>query len=168
MSTPFRGMTSQTIPHPDKCDPRNRVLIVEDDLATLYALQRLFRAQGWLVRSSRTVGDAIAELEAPPTWIVLDLMLPDGSGEEVLRHVRESRLSTRVAVVSGLPEVANLPGLKPLNPDVTMAKPIHFEDLLAACGVSSSDLNPDGPRNPGLNKEERRSGDRRGTRFPTS
>jgi DNA-binding response OmpR family regulator len=122
--------------HSAKGDPRNRILIVEDDLATLYALERLFRSQGWSVRASRTVEEALAQLDVPPNWIVLDLELPDGSGEEVLRHVRDSRSSARVAVVSGTPELDSLPSLKPLKPDVVMAKPIHFEDLLAACDIS--------------------------------
>ena len=119
-------------------DSKDHVLIVEDDMATLYALTRLFQGQGWQVSSSRTIEKALVELESPPDWIVLDLGLIDGNGEDVLRYVREAGLPSRVAVVSGLIGPASLPGLKPLKPDVLLTKPIHFEDLLAACEAPAS------------------------------
>ncbi|WP_406698153.1 response regulator [Singulisphaera sp. Ch08] len=114
-------------------DSKDHVLIVEDDMATLYALKRLFRSQGWQVSSSRTIEKALVQLESPPDWIVLDLGLIDGSGEEVLRYVREAGFPTRVAVVSGLLGPASLHGLKLLKPDLLLTKPIHFDDLLVAC-----------------------------------
>ncbi|AGA24649.1 response regulator transcription factor [Singulisphaera acidiphila] len=123
-------------------DGKDHVLIVEDDLATLYALERLFQSQGWQVSSSRTIENALTQLESPPDWIVLDLGLIDGNGEDVLRYVREAGIPSRVAVVSGLIGPASLPGLRPLKPDVLLMKPIHFEDLLVACETPTSPSAP--------------------------
>ncbi len=70
---------------------------------------------------------------------MLDLGLIDGSGEEVLRYVREAGMPSRVAVVSGHIDPSSILGLKPWKPDVLLTKPIHFEDLLAACEAHGSE-----------------------------
>ena len=52
-----------------------------------------------------TVADALRILSdgaiPPPDWVLLDLMLPDGSGIDVLRAVRAGGMNTRVCVVTG-------------------------------------------------------------------
>ena len=54
---------------------------------------------------SATVADALRILSdgaiPPPDWILLDLMLPDGSGIDVLRAVRAWGMNTRVCIVTG-------------------------------------------------------------------
>lgn len=114
----------------------HRVLLVEDDMATLYALTRLFETQGWDVSSSRSIETALTQLDSPPDWIVLDLGLADGNGEEVLRYVRKKDIPSRVAVVSGLITPERLSHLKPLRPDALLEKPTPFDDLLRACGIA--------------------------------
>lgn len=120
-------------------ESKEHVLIVEDDMAMLFALERLFQSEGWQVSSSRTIEHALTQLESPPDWIVLDLGLIDGSGEEVLRYVREAGMPSRVAVVSGHIDPSSVLDLKPWKPDVLLPKPIHFEDLLAACEALGSE-----------------------------
>ena len=48
-----------------------------------------------------TVAEAIDALEARPDWVLLDLMLPDGCGLDVLRKVQSADAPTRVCVVTG-------------------------------------------------------------------
>ena len=72
-------------------------------------------------------------LESPPDWIVLDLELVDGRGEDVLRHVRESQLPSRVAVLSGMIGPENLSRLKPLKPNAMLEIPIQSDDLIKLC-----------------------------------
>src|SRR4051812_38635831 len=113
---------------------RHRLLIVEDDLATLYALRALFERRGWEVHSARTVGEAMAALEAAvPEWVILDLYLADGDGEEVLRQLRESGRECRVAVTSGVLDPERVARLLEWKADVVMAKPIDFVRLYSAC-----------------------------------
>ena len=70
---------------------RRLILIVEDNAVTRRALQALFKSRGWAVSVAETVAEGLAQLDPPPDVIVLDLMLPDGDGEEVLREVRSRR-----------------------------------------------------------------------------
>ena len=49
-----------------------------------------------------TVADALSRLAAgPPHWILLDLMLPDGCGLDVLRRVRAQNLASRTCIITG-------------------------------------------------------------------
>ena len=48
-----------------------------------------------------TVAGAIDGLANPPAFMLLDLMLPDGNGIDVLRHIRASNLPITVCVVTG-------------------------------------------------------------------
>jgi DNA-binding response OmpR family regulator len=111
----------------------SHVLIVEDDLATQFAMRKLFSLEGWDVSQSRTVAAALPLLDPAPDWIVLDLGLADGSGEDVLRHVRAASIPSGVIVLSGQVDDDRLAVLRPLKPDFVFQKPIHFDDLLKAC-----------------------------------
>lgn len=103
------------------------VLIVEDDPATGKALRRLFRLKGWSVTLATTVADALESLTPPPYFILLDLMLPDGDGEDVLRRVRDENIPCRVGVCSGTNDVARLARVRDMGPDAIFQKPINFD-----------------------------------------
>ena len=114
-------------------DSEGHVLIVEDSLAMGYALRAQFQAFGWEVALSRTVASALESLDPPPDWIILDLWLSDGDGEDVLRHVREAGLPSHVAVISAGLDPERIASLQSLRPDLMLSKPISFEKLLEAC-----------------------------------
>ena len=68
---------------------RLRVLIVEDDDSSREPLAALCRHVGHTCVEVATRAAAMAELvRRPPDAVLLDLMLPDGNGVEVLRLVR--------------------------------------------------------------------------------
>jgi CheY-like chemotaxis protein len=112
---------------------RNCFLIIEDDLATLYALRTLFERRGCAVATARTVAEALNSLEPAPDWIILDLYLPDGDGADVLQWVRAAGLPSRVAIVSGILSAMRVQRLLALKPDLVMNKPVDFVRLLSAC-----------------------------------
>jgi CheY-like chemotaxis protein len=66
------------------------VLIVDDNPINLLLLQEYFRLRGReSVRTAGTVREALAlAREEPPLAILLDLHLPDGSGLDLLAHLR--------------------------------------------------------------------------------
>ena len=104
----------------------HRLLIVEDDSATRQRLRTLFEGKGWDVREAGTVGEALSALntQPEPCCLILDLVLPDGDGSVVLEKVRAKRLKTRVAVCTGIDDLARLRGVAGLLPDAILAKPI--------------------------------------------
>jgi len=112
---------------------RRLILIVEDNAVTRRALQALFKSRGWAVSVAETVAEGLAQLDPPPDVIVLDLMLPDGDGEEVLREVRSRRLLSRVAITTAISDSERLDALSGLAPDAVLHKPAKFDEILMAC-----------------------------------
>jgi DNA-binding response OmpR family regulator len=97
---------------------RPRLLVIDDDPYTRIALNTLFTRQGWQVSLAATVAQGLAFLDLAPHCLILDLDLPDGGGEAVLREVRTKHHRTRVAVCSGLDDPTRLDRVWKLEPDL--------------------------------------------------
>jgi DNA-binding response OmpR family regulator len=81
---------------------RASVLIVEDDRSARRAISRLLRSQGFAVCEAGTLADAMQGLHPePPDWILLDLMLPDGCGTQLLRKMRADHIRSKTCVITG-------------------------------------------------------------------
>jgi DNA-binding NtrC family response regulator len=63
-------------------------LIVEDDHSSLVALQELVQGEGFSTSTAKNLADARAEItEKPPAVLLVDLVLPDGSGIDLLKEM---------------------------------------------------------------------------------
>ena len=118
--------------------PPPRLLIVDDDPYTRGALGALLRAEGWQVDLAATLAQGLAALDAAPRVAILDLDLPDGPGEWVLREVRSRRLPTRVAICSGLADPVRLSTVRALGPEIMLWKPIDLAPVFRLCANARS------------------------------
>jgi CheY-like chemotaxis protein len=116
-----------------KEQPRRVVLLVDDHPATRDVLRRLLALCGWDVLEATTVAEGLAQLDPPPDCIVLDLELPDGPGESILRKVRVERLPVRVVVNTGMPDSARLSEVSYMRPDAVLQKPLDSAGLRTIC-----------------------------------
>jgi len=80
--------------------PRD-VLVVEDDDETA-AFYRSWTFDEWSVTVASDVEAGLAAVESDPDIAVLDRVLPDGSGEEVLHALRDSDNDCPVVMVTGV------------------------------------------------------------------
>ena len=65
------------------------ILVVDDEEDIRQAVARVFEREGYSVNSVRSKAEAIAQLqEKIPDGIIVDIRLPDGSGYELVEHVR--------------------------------------------------------------------------------
>jgi len=112
-----------------------RIVVVEDDRATRIALRSLFSRMGYEVTTAATVADGFCLLDPAPDYLILDLMLPDGDGADLLRWVRSTKLPTRVAVTTGLCDPDRLEALSALKPDGLLSKPVCVSELCCALSV---------------------------------
>src|SRR5436190_15042509 len=79
-------------------DERDSVLVIEDDEATAGFLADNLTADGYRVAVAGGVGEGIRAIEVRhPSLVVLDLLLEDGNGLELLDRVRAADgLATRI------------------------------------------------------------------------
>jgi response regulator of citrate/malate metabolism len=85
------------------------------------------------VSEAATVAQALGALNDMPHWILLDLMLPDGSGTSVLRKIRTDRLPSRVCIVTGCCADV-LHEAQRSGADHTFVKPLDVERLMMVLG----------------------------------
>jgi CheY-like chemotaxis protein len=120
----------------ERAEPaRPFLLLVEDDWRTHSALRKILGKLGWEVQSAMTVSGGLALLDLKPDALVLDLMLPDGDGAEVLRKARAESPSTKVAVTTGVEDFRRLEEIRDLQPDALLRKPLELGDLLRVLGT---------------------------------
>src|SRR5690348_17968305 len=68
-----------------RCSSGASVLVVEDDRGARRAMALILKRHGFAVCEAGTVAEAMAALGAKPGWVLLDLLLPDGCGIDVLK-----------------------------------------------------------------------------------
>ncbi len=112
---------------------RPRILIVDDDYYTRHGLRTLFARRGWEVVLASTIAEGLVGLDTEPHCIILDLNLPDGGGEEILREVRSRLSRTLVAVCSASADARQLAVVQGLNPELMLCKPIDLAPLDRMC-----------------------------------
>jgi CheY-like chemotaxis protein len=105
------------------------VLVVEDDTTARCALTRILRRLNFAVLEAATLAEALRGLAQRPDWILLDLMLPDGNGLDVLRKVVGEQIRTRVCVISGCARAA-LDEARALGPEDVFTKPLDVARLV--------------------------------------
>ena len=109
-----------------------RALLVEDDAATASAITLMLKTSGAVIDVSDT-GEEALELARHYDYdiIVLDLMLPDMEGYEVVRRMRSSRNGTPVLILSGLSSPqSKVKGLG-AGADDYLTKPFDKAELIA-------------------------------------
>ncbi len=109
-----------------------RVLLVEDDSATATSIEMMLRAEGFICDTT-DLGEDGLEIGKLYDYdiIILDLMLPDIDGYEVLRRLRAARVRTPILILSGLGELDHkIKGLG-FGADDFLTKPFDRRELIA-------------------------------------
>ena len=85
-----------------------RILVVEDNDFVRKVLKTFLEIQGWQVADCRTGSECLEIVKvSAPNVVIVDLNLPDRTGADVVRRVRELSQSTRI-VISSLTDEAQL------------------------------------------------------------
>ncbi|MEE8501843.1 MAG: response regulator, partial [Kiloniellales bacterium] len=109
-----------------------RILLVEDDSATAQSIEMMVRSEGY-VCDTTDMGEDGLEIGKLYDYdiIVLDLMLPDIDGYEVLRRLRAARVQTPTLILSGLTGLDDkIKGLG-VGADDYLTKPFDKRELIA-------------------------------------
>lgn len=109
-----------------------RVLLVEDDLSSARSISVILKSAGMVVDHADS-GEEACELARHYDYdiVVLDLMLPDMEGYEVVRRMRVARIDVPILILSGLSRPqAKVKGLG-MGADDYITKPFDSAELLA-------------------------------------
>jgi two-component system cell cycle response regulator CtrA len=109
-----------------------RVLVIEDDQGTAKTLQISLQSEGFVCDTTGAGEDGLdIARHYEYDLIILDLMLPDIDGYEILRRLRAVQVSTPVLILSGLSDIDDkIKGLG-FGADDYLTKPFNKEELLA-------------------------------------
>ncbi|RJQ36920.1 DNA-binding response regulator [Candidatus Microgenomates bacterium] len=108
------------------------ILIVEDDNGLQKYLRELLLDKGYSVQ---TASDGIQALnyiqKLPPDLIILDLGLPNMSGESVCSEIRKKYPDLRIVILTAKDNVSDIVRGLNLGADDYMTKPFQAEELIA-------------------------------------
>jgi DNA-binding NtrC family response regulator len=109
-----------------------RVLVVEDDSALSEILCEELAARGFRPLRAATVAEAQEHLAKFDFEVALvDLMLPDGSGIDVLRRIAQEEAATEGIVLTGYAEVSTAIEAMKLGAYDYLTKPVRMEEVEA-------------------------------------
>ncbi len=105
------------------------ILLVEDEPTLRRVIARNLTARGLVVRESTTAAEAVAAvLDQLPDLMLLDINLPDQTGWDVLRALRDRGIAVPTVIVSAVRvSQARIAEFKPL---AYLPKPFPLEALL--------------------------------------
>ena len=109
-----------------------RVLVVEDDSAMAKSIELMLKSDGFICDTT-SLGEDGLEIGKLYDYdiIILDLMLPDMDGYEVLKRLRAAKIKTPILILSGLAELDNkIKGLG-FGADDYLTKPFDKRELIA-------------------------------------
>jgi CheY-like chemotaxis protein len=121
--TPGRGVSNTSLPLD--------VLVVDDDVDEVSLVAGALEQQGWRVRRAFSGRQALARAaECPPDIAIIDLIMPEISGEEVCAELRRDPrcARTRVLVVSGAEDTRMVAA--ECDADSALIKPFTSDQLI--------------------------------------
>jgi CheY-like chemotaxis protein len=143
-STPGKGSTfafwlpqgvARPTPPPAAPDGRNRrLLLVEDSEPAVIQLTDILAGQGYRVEVARDGGEALQRIEANlPDAMILDLMMPEVDGFEVLRAIRASPRTAHIPVLI-------LTAKYVTREELSFLKENHIHQLIQKGDINRADL----------------------------
>lgn len=108
----------------------NKILIIEDDLTINRLLRNIIEKSGYVADSAYNGVDGLTmSLHKDYSLILLDLMLPEKSGEEIIKEIRKVN-TIPVIVLSAKGETYNRVELLRLGADDYITKPFDVDEVL--------------------------------------
>lgn len=109
-----------------------KLLIIEDDASLREVMCRALRSEGYIVETASTFFEAEDKIAGYNyECIMLDIMLPDGNGLTLLRHIKALDKGDRVIIISARDSIDDKVEGLDLGADDYLAKPFYMAELSA-------------------------------------
>jgi DNA-binding response OmpR family regulator len=107
------------------------ILVVDDEPAIVQVIRDRLLGEGFQVRAAGNGEAALVAAEEPPDLIILDLMLPDLDGFDVLRRLRQQGLDLPVIILTARDDDVDVVVGLELGADDYVVKPFNPRELVA-------------------------------------
>ena len=109
-----------------------RILVVEDEYSLADAMGEALKRENYMVDISY-VGNSALDIALSRIYdiIILDLMLPNLNGLEILKYIRKEKISSYVMILTAKGELDDKVKGLDYGADDYMTKPFHIRELLA-------------------------------------
>jgi len=107
-----------------------KILLVDDEPATLIGLTRYLSKAGYTVEEASCLAEAQEAITSHRFHaVILDLILPDGNGIELIRDLRETYPDTAIVVITGAGDIPTAVEAMRRGADNFLTKPITLAEL---------------------------------------
>jgi two-component system response regulator RegX3 len=110
--------------------PKRTILLVEDETSIVEPLAEALRSEGFDTLVAGTVAEALEQSRREPDLVLLDVMLPDGSGYDVCRELRRRSQVPIIMLTARGEEADRVIGLE-LGADDYVVKPFSGREVVA-------------------------------------
>lgn len=109
-----------------------KILIVEDEEALRDMMSRTLKKEGHVIETAADYAAAMEKLEVYSyDCVLLDIMLPGGSGLDILSHIKKTNKKLNVIIISAKDSIDDKVAGLELGADDYLAKPFHLAELSA-------------------------------------
>jgi len=124
-----------------------RILLVEDEARIASFVRRGLVAEGYdVVVASDGREGMHAALQGDPDLVLLDLMLPEVTGEQILRRLRQERPDLPIIVLTAKGAISDRVSNLEAGAEDYLVKPFSFAELLARIRIRMRDTDSSRPR----------------------
>ncbi|WP_281885323.1 response regulator transcription factor [Paenibacillus sp. YYML68] len=125
---------------------REKIVVIDDDEKITSMLRRSLAFEGYTVFTANHGVEGLKSItENEPHAVILDVMMPQLDGWEVVRRIREAGLEVPVLMLTAKDEVSDRVKGLDLGADDYLVKPFALEELLARVRVLLRRKSPDKP-----------------------
>lgn len=130
---------------------KKKVLVVDDENDLLLIIKTALMSDGYDVETASNGMDAIAMAgDKVPDLVILDMMMPEMNGFEVLSQLRQDPSTERTPVImlTGISEKGTIREALDSGVNYYIVKPFEFHDLLSKVKLAISDAESGGLAGP--------------------
>ncbi len=114
----------------------HKILMVEDDFALAMGTEYALTSEGYEVATAGNLAHAREKFDDSIELVLLDVMLPDGTGFEFCKELREKKSDVPIIFLTAVAEEANIVQGLELGADDYVTKPYRVKELLARVAVN--------------------------------
>ena len=123
-------------------EAKKKVLVIDDENDILLIIKSALHEEGYEVVTANNGYDGLALAEdASPDLIILDIMMPEMDGFEVLQQLKENEKTAQIPVVilTGLSSKDKIREALNKGIDYYIVKPFEYQDLVSKVKIAIDD-----------------------------